>query len=227
MSEQMRFSASRLKLFNTCKLQFKYKYVDKLPEEREDTPDTFFGLLVHEVAEIYDGEKKDAIPIVRKYNDKLNEEYKQALPQTLNNLFKWYKKYKKYNSINEIELELKTEKYWLYGLVDKFFQDQKIFVDYKTARSANRERHIFQMKLYCLMISQLYEVQPKDVKCLIYYPRIDEEDKFMFSNSEIAMFEKHIIKLINEIEINEEWPPTKGYHCKWCGYKDKCPLFQE
>lgn len=223
----MRFSASRLKLFNTCKLQFKYKYVDKLPEDREDTPDTFFGLLVHEVAEIYTGNKKKALPIVRKYSDKLDQEYKQALPQTLKNLFNWYKKYKNYSHENEIELDLKTDKYWLYGLVDKFFKDQLIFVDYKTARSANRERHIFQMKLYCLMISQLYNVEPKDVKCMIYYPRIDEEDKFLFSNQEIAMFEKEIMKLISEIEMNEEWEPEEGYHCKWCGYKNKCPLFKE
>ena len=223
----MRFSASGLKTYKSCKLKFKYHYIDKLPEEREDTPDTFFGLLVHEVAEIYDGNKKKALPIVKKYSDKLNQEYKQALPQTLKNLFNWYKKYKNYNSENEIELNLKTKKYWLYGLVDKFFHDHNIFVDYKTARSANRERHMFQMKLYCLMISKLYDVEPKGVKCMIYYPRIDEEDKFLFSNQEIAMFEKEIMKLISEIEMNEEWPANRDYHCRWCGYKKYCPLWKE
>ena len=45
------FSHSRLSTFETCKLQYKFNYIDRIKVEREDTAETFLGSLVHEALE--------------------------------------------------------------------------------------------------------------------------------------------------------------------------------
>ena len=228
--EQKRYSASGLKTYKSCKLKYNLYYNKQLRYEKPITADTIFGLLVHEVAENFNGKNhKEMLKIVNKYKNDLNPEFKRLLPQTLENMFDWINKYSKWSSTNEGELEWKDENYWLYGLADKMFEDHKIFVDYKTARVNVRDRHIFQMKLYNLILSKKWNCEPKEIKCIIYYPRIDEEDKILFSNEEIYLFDKEIKKQIADIETNKIWKPTESYFCRWCEYKESgdCPLFKK
>jgi len=143
-------------------------------------------------------------------------------------MFGWLEKYSQYPSVNEGELELKNDDYWLYGLADKLFLEHKMFVDYKTAKVNMRDRHLFQMKLYNLILSKKWKCEPKEIKCIIYYPRIDEEDKILFSNNEIYLFEKELKKQIFDIETNKIWKPTESYFCRWCEYKESghCPIWK-
>ena len=222
----IRYSASKLKLYKTCKLKYDLYYNKEIIIDEGLTADTAFGLIIHEIAEKYDGNYDTIINIINEYKKVLNSEFIKLIPQTVFNMLTWLKKYQDKKSINEVELELKNDDYWLYGLADKLFPDGKIFVDYKTARSNVRENHIFQMRLYNLILSKQWKCNPKDIKCIIYYPRIDQEDKILFNNKEIELFEKELKKLILDIETNDIWEPTQGYHCKWCPYKKSghCPL---
>ncbi len=45
------FSHSKLGTFETCKLQYKFSYIDKVKVEQEDTVETFLGSRVHEALE--------------------------------------------------------------------------------------------------------------------------------------------------------------------------------
>ena len=83
------------------------------------------------------------LEIVNKHKNDLTPEFKRLLPSTLDNMFNWLKKYSTMPSINEGELEWKDDNYWLYGLADKLFKENKIFADYKTARLNMRDNHIF------------------------------------------------------------------------------------
>lgn len=222
-----RYSSSKLKTFESCSLKYKNQYIDKISIEQPITPDTQFGLLVHKAAEIYNGKnKKEIVKLVRKYA--LNEEYKNVLKHTLQNIKLFYEKYNKIEAKVEQEIFYKND-IWLYGLVDRLMFDPLISVDYKTSKSNNRDNHIFQMRLYTLILSKQFNEEPKNIKCIIYYPRIGEEDKIMFSNQEIDIFEKDIYSLINKIENNDRWTANKGYHCKWCGYYNTkyCPSTME
>jgi CRISPR/Cas system-associated exonuclease Cas4 (RecB family) len=226
---ERRYSASGLKTFKSCRLKYNLYYNKEIKIERPITADTIFGLLVHEVAENFNGSNhKEMLEIVNKHKDNLTREFKLLLPQTLENMFNWLKKYSEYPSVNEGELELKNDDYWLYGLADKLFIENKMFVDYKTAKVNMRDRHIFQMKLYNLILSKKWNCEPKEIKCIIYYPRIDEEDKILFNNNEIYLFEKELKKNILEIETNTNWSPSESYFCKWCEYKESghCPIWK-
>ena len=45
------FSHSKIDSFESCKLKFKYRYIDKIKVEVEDTIETFLGSRVHETLE--------------------------------------------------------------------------------------------------------------------------------------------------------------------------------
>ena len=221
-----RYSPSKLKTFQSCPLQYKLQYVDKICIPQPITADTQFGSMIHKMAEIFDGTNKiDLIKLVKNYQ--LNEEFRGAIVPTLRNFFLFWEKYNKYPFKTEKGYDLKTDDLWLYGIVDRIItkaNDELIVVDYKTAKNENRDGHLFQMRIYNLMLSRLFNKEPKEVKCIIYYPRIHVENKYLFTNKEINNFEQELKSLIQTIESNMEWTPRPGFHCKWCGYKDKhCP----
>jgi hypothetical protein len=230
-----RYSASKVKTFDTCRLKYKKYYIDKIRPPRPENDDTNFGSLIHEMAEVYDGDnKKEVVSIVKKFP--LGIKYKQLILPTLKNLIyfidKHNEQYKNRETIREMELEFKKEddeKPWLYGKVDRliFGEDSILYIDYKTSASTNKDRHLFQMRFYNLMIHWVYpDYSPSKIKCIIYYPRIDDSDKFMFSDKEIQIFDKHLRDKINEIETCNDWFATPGYHCKWCEYNETphCPV---
>lgn len=225
-----RYSSSKLKAFDTCRLRYKKHYLDKIRIEQPITADTQFGSLIHEVAEKFRGDNyKELVKLSRKYE--LNEEFRSVLAQTYKNVFSFIRKYEKNEAQLEQEIEWidEDENIWLYGLVDRLLKSPLISVDYKTSKNPNRDRHIFQMRLYALIISKIYEIEPKDIKCIIYYPRVDVEDKFLFSNQEIQLFEDNIKNMIATIESNTDWSPSTGYHCRWCEYNKThhCPATYE
>ena len=223
------FSPSKLKTYDGCKLQFKLHYVDKIRPPQPVTSDLQFGSFVHKFAELYDGSNiKELVKLQREFV--FDATYKEATAQTLKNFIKFYDKYDKYDFESEQSFSLDLEDYSLYGIIDRIMNTKKgrIVVDYKTSKSPNRDRHIFQMRFYNLMVSKKYNIEPKDTKCLIYYPRIDVEDIFLFSNKEIEVFGKQVEDKIKKIRTEEKWNPNKGYHCKWCAYKESghCPIWK-
>jgi RecB family exonuclease len=184
--------------------------------------------MIHKMAEIYNGENKnELLPISKEFE--LDATYKKYVLPTIKNFFDFFERYKQYEYETEKEYELKTDQYWLYGIIDRIMTRTKdmVVVDYKTAASPNRDRYEFQMKFYSLMVSKILEIEPQSIKTLIYFPRPNAEEKFAFSNSEINVFEKEIISTIKTIEDTTEWTACKGFHCKWCLYKNShCPIYK-
>ena len=222
----IKYSSSRIKKYDSCPLQYKKHYLDKIRPKQPKTSDTEFGGFFHKAAEIYTGgNNKEIVKLTRDYE--LNADYKRLIIPSLNNFKQFYEKYDKFKTTTEQEWEWKTDDIWLMGIVDLLIETNKglISVDYKTARSSNRDRHIFQMRLYNLIISKTLDVDPKEVKCIIYYPRPNIEDKFLFSNKEIQLFERDLRNKIDKIETTKVFESKEGYHCRWCPYfnTENCP----
>jgi CRISPR/Cas system-associated exonuclease Cas4 (RecB family) len=155
---------------------------------------------------------------VRKYN--LDAIYRRDIVSAVQNYFEFYDYYKIFGGKREEPIELKTENYWLYGIVDWLITPEKGFliIDHKTAKKVDRERHIFQMKMYGLILSKLKNIPADFIKYLIYYPRLNYKDEFSVSNDEILKVEDFIINKIKEIESCTEWPAKKSFLCQWCSY---------
>ena len=225
------FSPSKLKTYESCKLKYKLHYVDKIRPPQPVTSDLQFGSFVHKFAELYDGTNSKNIvkDIIKEYD--FDESFKRVTAQTLKNVIEFYNKYNKYPAETEQSFSSEFDSYSLYGIIDRIMvtKNRRIVTDYKTSKNPNRDRHIFQMRFYNLMVSKKYNVEPKDTKCLIYYPRIDTEDVFLFANNEIDAFHKQIESMIVDIKTENDWKPSKGFHCKWCAYKESghCPLWNK
>jgi RecB family exonuclease len=213
-----RYSASKIKTFETCRLQFKLHYIENIEVEKPVSPDTEFGSLIHKAAEIYNGSNlTEVVKLTRDYH--LNEAYKREIAHTLRNLFVFSQKYKHVDEKRELEIEWKTDDIWLYGFADKLIDNnQLICIDYKTAKYADTSRFMFQMRLYNLILSHVYQKDPDKIRFVVYFPRIDTEEKILFSKKEIILFESDIRKKITTIESNTDWNPAPGYHCRWCQY---------
>ena len=72
-----RYSTSKLKTFEACKLQYKNHYIDEIEiPDIIPSADTSFGSYIHKVAEIYNGKNnKEIASLIRSYP--LNAEYRK------------------------------------------------------------------------------------------------------------------------------------------------------
>lgn len=222
-----RYSPSRIQTYDTCHLKYKNHYIDHIEVEEPISYPAQFGSFVHEFAELYDGtNKKELIKLMRNY--KINDEYKQLTAHTLKNIIKFLKKYEKYEFEPEQTFEYKNDRIWLYGIVDRimFQTDKIVFVDYKTSKHASKEKHLFQMSFYNFMISKKQSIDPRDVMCIIYFPRPNTEEKITFTKTKMQKFESDLYRKIEEIESNNDWKAKKNGLCGWCKYANTkyCPL---
>ena len=222
-----RYSPSKIQTFEQCKLKFKLHYLDKIEVPEPISYPANFGSLVHEIAEKYDGSNlRKLIKLVRNYE--LNEEYRQLIAPVVKNVVKFLEKYSKYDFEPEQEFTLKNDRAWLYGIIDRimYINEDIVFVDYKTGKSTNKEKYIFQMNLYNLMISKKHNKDPRNVKCIIYFPRQGIEEKILFSKTKAQIFEAKLYRTIDNIESNIDWSHTESGLCPWCKYSNTvhCPI---
>jgi CRISPR/Cas system-associated exonuclease Cas4 (RecB family) len=214
-----RYSASRLKTFDGCNLKFKLVYVDQIQTEQVFSPEAEFGSFFHKFAELYDGTNlMSLIKLNREF--KLTDDYKKEVSKSLKHFIEFFNKYKKLEYRTEKEYELKTDDFWIHGIVDRvmFGEDQTILVDYKTSKFASSEYHLFQMKLYNLILAENLQKAPSAIKTIIYFPRPNQEEKLLFTDIQMENFKKELVQKIETIETCKDWKATKSYGCKWCNF---------
>lgn len=213
-----RYSPSKIKSFYQCKLQYYLHYRKGITVDWQHQ-DTRFGSCFHECAQIWDGIHKEPLKeIVRAYN--LDAVYRREIVSAVQNYFNFNEYYKIFESHLEIPIEIKTDQYWLYGIIDRLIIGKYglLVIDYKTARKADRDRHLFQMQMYTLILYKLYNIPIEYLKCMVYYPRLNYKDEFSMNVDDIINVERYIIDSINEIEACIEWPANKSRLCDWCQY---------
>lgn len=225
-----KYSVSKIKTYDSCKLRYKLHYIDKIwPEDQIERDDTMFGSLVHKAFEIYDLQKDNRDEIVKLVRDypKLSEEYKSFLSTAYRSLLEFFDKYGKFPAEQELKLNYDMGNFIATGYVDRFIHTNNfhICVDYKTSRIPNIDYHIFQLKFYNLVLSKMYDIKPDKIRMMLFFPRPNEEAKTMFSTKQMQHFEKELNNKILEIESCRKWPASEGYHCRWCPFYDTelCP----
>ena len=77
------YSNSRIESFNKCKLQYKYRYIDKVPLKVE-TIEAFMGTKVHDALEEFYGLVKNKIVkskewLLSKYEDLWKEDFNDSI----------------------------------------------------------------------------------------------------------------------------------------------------
>ena len=247
-------SPSRASDFMSCPLLYRYRTIDRLPEE--PSADALRGTLVHKVLEdLFDLPSHERTP--DQARDLLVPTWDALLAAepTLAELFtdegpdvaEWlascrsvldrYFTLEDPRRLEPAERELYVEalldsRLLLRGFVDRLdiAADGAIrVVDYKTGRSPGEmfeAKALFQMKFYALVIWRTRGVVPAMLQ-LVYLGN-GELLRYVPDEADLLATERKveaIWKAIVRAQESGDWRPNRSRLCDWCSFRALCPEF--
>ena len=247
------YSHSQLSMYKECPLKYKLCYRDKIKRDVEGI-EAFLGTTVHDVLKkCYDNvrfTKVNALDDLLAYYDKLwqqswhdsiiitKEELTQEHYQTLGKklIETYYQRYAPFDADITIATEMMinfslddSKKYRLMGYIDRLSRTKdniyQIY-DYKTSAHLPGQEDIdndWQLGFYQLGIKKKWP-DIKNIRLIWHYLAFDRELVSSRSKKSTTKLADNAIKLIDEIESAQDFPPTESGLCQWCEYPDLCPM---
>ncbi|MEO5662919.1 MAG: PD-(D/E)XK nuclease family protein [Nocardioides sp.] len=247
-------SPSRAGDFMSCPLMYRYRTLDKLPEQ--PSVDAVRGTVVHKVLEdLFDLPAADRTPdraadlLVPSWDALLAEAPELAemfggegpdvatwltsCREVLTSYFTLEDPRRLEPAEREVYVEaLLDSKLLLRGFVDRVdvAPDGRIrVVDYKTGRAPGADfeaKALFQMKFYALVIWRTRGIVPAMLQ-LVYLGN-GELLRYEPDEADLLATERKveaIWRAIKECEETRDWRPNRTALCSWCSYKAHCPEF--
>lgn len=247
------YSHSRLSTFENCPLKFKFKYIDKVETEIEESIESFLGKIVHEVLEklyrdlkfqkqnslqdllnyldkIWEEKWNDGIIIVREEYSK--ENYKKMAIKFITD---FYNRYKPFNQDKTISIEHrvlinldKKGRYKLQGYVDRISYNSEgeyEIHDYKTNANLPIQDYLENDRQLALYAIAVKEAykDAKDVKLVWHFLAFDKEQDSYRSEKQLEQLKKDTIELIKKIENEKKFEARVSKLCDWCEFRPICP----
>jgi DNA helicase-2/ATP-dependent DNA helicase PcrA len=237
--DKLSLSASSVKTYKDCPLQFKFNKILGVPTKSK----TYFdlGSSVHKVTELVtkkqiEGEaptEKLALDILEKewrsdaYETKTKETQDYGLAK---NMLKSFLDWAENNPNKPIDVEKKF-RIEIGGIPFNGFIDRVEMtpdgeyevVDFKTGYNYENSKSIredFQMNIYALGVEKIYGKLPK--KASLFYIKKDKFVEYIIDREQVEMVKSVIEEKVNSI-LNEEFEPTPKYQtCKWCDFQPIC-----
>lgn len=245
-------SPSRAGDFMTCPLMYRFRTIDRLPEE--PSPDAVRGTVVHKVLEdLFDLPALDRTPgraadmLLPAWDALLEAEPDLAQmfggegPDVASWLASCRTVLDRYFDLEDprrlepAERELYVEalldsRLLLRGFVDRIdvAPDGRIRIsDYKTGRSPSEgfeAKALFQMKFYALVIWRLRGIVPSVLQ-LIYLGN-GEIVRYEPDEADLRATERKVEALWAAIQLAQQtgdWRPSPSRLCDWCSFHQFCP----
>jgi putative RecB family exonuclease len=247
-------SPSRASDFMNCPLLYRFRTVDKLPEE--PSPDALRGTLVHKVLEdLFDLPAATRTPATAREllaptwdallesAPELAEMFTGEGPDVVAWLASCREVLDRYFTLEDprrlepAERELYVEalldsRLLLRGFVDRLdvAPDGALrVVDYKTGRSVPvmfEAKALFQMKFYALVIWRTRGVIPSMLQ-LVYLGNA-EMVRYVPDEADLLATERKVEAIwqaIRRAEESGDWRPSPSRLCDWCSFHQLCPAF--
>lgn len=231
-------SESKYQTFKQCKLKYRYRYVDKLPEPEESNTDALhFGSYVHKIFE--NGVKaKSETELVRIAEEvrgsyKVSEKYDGKDLTCIKNFVKFNEQLEE-TLATELTFEVPVkDDITLNGVIDRIVKGKDggyLIIDYKTSKKEKSKVDLYQdsqLKGYVYAISTLYKVPVNQIIAAHYYPLTGSFVHVQYSQPQIA---QHLRGIVDEVwKIRkcklDDMKPNRNDFCNWCAYKSACPEF--
>ena len=226
-------SHSSMSLLEKCPREWYLRYVAKyylsIPQPWND-----FGVLIHEVSELYKGEGKERLIELAKKLIKDNNY--DIPPMYLKKVKKFHDTYLSGAQSVKKEKEFRTDLnpyIDLVGLVDILYKNSAgewIIVDLKTSK--NKGEHSDQLSLYYFLMTLITGKKPKTIKAQIVYLSLDSEstdledivEEYILDYDDIECIERKIHKSM-EVILNcgvdkKKWRKKPSALCNYCAYKE-------
>ena len=249
------YSHSRLSTFEQCQLKYKFRYIDNLTPDYENTIETFLGKKAHEALEwLYKHKHEKIITLddviaffIESWNRDLNDSVKiiregssreEYFNRGIKFLINYFMKNYPFDD-NTIALEQKIlinvdeqGEHKLIGFIDRLVHhtDSNIFEihDYKTGSLKSREilDRDRQLALYSLGVREMFE-NVADVHLIWHFLDYGEKRISKRTIEELYQLREEIKQLIKKIENEDKFKPNPGILCKWCEFRSYCPVIKE
>lgn len=249
------YSHSRLSSFEKCRLQYKYRYIDRIRRDVQSI-EAFMGNRVHEALEkLFKDRQMERTPALeeltslyqrnwdREYSDKIRivkaeytaDHYRKVGERCITDFYKTYHPFQDGVTMGlEEKLGIPLDpagKYWMEGYVDRIVRvSPGTFEvhDYKTGGtipSAQDLKTDRQLPLYQLGVQAKFP-DARDVRLVWHYLAFDQEFRSARSPDDLEALKSATVDLIHKVEATKEFPPTESALCRWCDYQDICPLWK-
>ncbi len=235
----MKLSYSALSTYQACPMQYRFRYVDKLPSL--PSPAISFGRSLHEALRwFYDVPTPDP-PSLEELIDYLEmcwvsegyatpEEEARYFYHAMSVLNVYYR-----NNVESFRLPLALEQYFLIDLdfcelsgvidrLDKRGTGEIEIIDYKTNRRVPPSSKLFddlQLPIYHIATTQVWGITPDLVT--FYYLIPDHRHTIKVSDEWLSRAIDTIRDIVSRIE-SEIFEPRENPLCPWCDYLNECPL---
>lgn len=248
----MIYSHSKLGDYETCPRKYKLAYIDGLRTEEEGI-EAFLGSRFHEaMRKLYAELPFRVMPLeeVKAYYQDLwkknfHEKVVIVTPErTADDYFRlglkfiedYYRHYYPFSQNRVLGLEQKVEidldgtgRYLLFGYIDRIdLTPDGVYEihDYKTSSNLPGQQELDsdrQLALYQLGLQQKWP-QAKKVRLIWHYVAFDLEFSSTRTPDQLAALRRQVMAIIEQIEVDTEFPPKESGLCNWCGFWEFCPL---
>jgi len=235
------YSHSRLSSFEQCRYRYKLRYLDKIPSPVEKSIEAHLGTCVHDALEwLYNEVLLKKLPtldqVLEKYTEKWKKDFKDNFiivkkefsandyyNKGVKFLLDYYLKHTPFiDGTLELEkriwVELKKDyPHKFMGYIDRLVYNKETDTyeihDYKTAKNIPPQYKIDsdrQLAIYSLGVKQLYGMDKKTILTWHYLSH-NEQIFSKRTSEELEKLRLDIINLIEKIENNTSWEPSKSF----------------
>ena len=235
-------SPSRAADFKQCPLLYRFRVVDRLPEQR--SPAQVRGIVVHAVLErLFSLPASERLParahgLLAEVAAELTPEDRALLDEAdaarlVDAYFTMEDPTRLSPQACEVFLEAELDSgLGLRGYVDRLDVDAAgglRIVDYKTGtapRAVFEARALFQLKFYALVLLRSRGVLPRQLRLM--YLGDGESLGLQPGREELERFERTLVALWRAVQRaapTGDFRPSPGRLCTWCSHQAVCPAF--
>jgi putative RecB family exonuclease len=247
------YSHSRLSTFENCPRQFEYRYVQKIPRDRESI-EAFLGKRVHEILErlyhhvgrhgrppslrqVLDRYMADwnlhwheKVEIVR--DDRDITFYRQQGQRCLESYYRGHYPFDEGETIGiekRISFHLDAEgEYRVRGVIDRFVRTEPGHYeihDYKTGGYMPPRERLERDRQLSLYQIGIQQTVPdaEEVALVWHYLSFGKTVRVTRTPEDLETLRYGTIDLIDRVEGATEFKTSPGPLCRWCEYSDICP----
>tara|TARA_R110002110_G_scaffold68830_4_gene186107 strand:- start:318 stop:1100 length:783 start_codon:yes stop_codon:yes gene_type:complete len=233
-------SESKRSTFQQCKLKYRYKYVDYIPEQdKTNTGALHFGSYIHKILE--DGVEATSIEQLKtiaeevKDNYTFQDSYIPKIDVCINNFLRFNASLEE-TVATELRYEVQlTKDIKQNGIIDRVIKGNKggyLIIDYKTSKREKGKIDLYQdmqLRGYVYAIHKLYNVPFSEIVAAHYYPLTDTFVNVTYGMPQINDYLNTVKEEVWKIRKakKDELKPMINDFCNWCAFKSLCPEFED
>lgn len=240
------YSYSKISCYDGCPLQYSLTYRQQIKLPRVYAFEAVKGNIFHRYAEVYRGDRREALDIAMRATDEgvtqefldlMTKEQKQLAAEYTRQYDElWKSKLSNISAEHEVKLFYEEEPYQhdttrtfaFTGYIDNLLNENGKYtiVDYKTAKKVNPSLYKKQIQLYAYFLSKLRGIPLKDICGAIFFPCAEDATELKDRWKSVEVTEASVAKtvewmheIIKEIETEPFNTDAKlQFLCRWCSY---------